>query len=311
MNLREVMHEYLKQDLQLALGTRRRFLYSVNRWSKLTDGELRPESFTLFRQRCLERGLSPHSVEQTVRDIEILMRFAGVTIDTGKPLRRPPPDPQVPALAEIGRCFASVSVTRWPLRQDKDDWWRCFWSLGLWTALRIRDILDLRWDSIHGTILRHAPKKTLRYGLRQEIPLHDAVVRCLRALHRDSEHIFSPRHAMKQLRREIERQCKAAQAGHITPHDLRRAGITMWTIAHPEAGRLIHGCGKKDVMRHYLSPLRILENAAPKCSLPVEMLSEEERKRVEQDEYQLVTRFRQADPSQRELMLAICQKLVN
>jgi integrase len=311
MNWNAILESYLKTQLQLAEGTRRRLRYSVNRWGKIHSGEMDEDSFGRFRQGCLQKGLSPHSAEQTVRDIGYLLRHAGIVVDTGRPLRRPPPDPQVPALSEVGKCFANASVTRWPLRSDKDDWWRCFWSLGLWTALRIRDILDLRWDAIHGNILRHSPKKTLRFGLRQEIPLHEAVLRCLRAMSQDGEYIFSPRFAMKQLRREIDRQCKAAQAGHITPHDLRRAGITMWTIAHPEAGRLIHGCGKKDVMRHYLSPLRILENAAPRCSLPAEMLTEEERKRAEQDEHQLITRFRQADPSQKELMLAICQKLVN
>lgn len=78
---------------------------------------------------------------------------------------------------------------------------------------------------------------------------------------------------------------------------------------NPEAARILHGCGKKDVMRHYLSPRKILEDAAGKVRLPQEMLPPDQRSQAEQEEEEMLNRFRQAAPEQKELLIKISRQL--
>jgi hypothetical protein len=163
---------------------------------------------------------------------------------------------------------------------------------------------------VSSDLIRCRPQKTLRYGLDQEIPIHDAVARALQSLPKESEAVFAYQTSFKQMRREIARLCKLAKVPYFTPHDIRRAGVTMWSLAHPEAGRLIHGSGKRDIMKHYLSPIQILRAAAIKCRLPDSLLTPEEKDRVVRDELELVARFRLADPDQRNLILQLSGQIV-
>lgn len=309
MVLQTVLRDYLQEDRQLAEGTRRRMGYSVNRWKRVLGAE-GPGDFAAFRRKCLEIGLSPHSAEQTVRDIATLLKFAGEDVDTGKRLRCPLPDPRVPTTAELSSVIDAAAAAEWPTKQPPEPWWRAFFAVGLWTSLRLRDLLGLTWDAISEDMIRCVPKKTLRYGLAQEIPGHQAVGRALQGLARRDESVFTHRTSFKQMRREMGRLCKAAGVPYFTPHDIRRAGITMWSLAHPEAGRLIHGSGKRDILRHYLSPIQVLKSAAPRCRLPDALLTNEEKDRVVQDEHELVARFRLADPDQRNLILQLSGQIV-
>lgn len=309
MKLHTLLTDYLRQDRQLAEATRRRMGYSVNRWTRVL-GCTESGEFDEFRRRCLDCGLSPHSVEQTVRDITTLLRHGGQQVDPGKRLRCPLPDPRVPTVAELSACIEAASVARWPTRQDPAAWWKGFFALGCWTALRLRDLLGMTWDAISTDTIRCTPAKTVRYGLTQEIPTHPAVTRALQGLARRDESVFTYRTSFKQLRREMGRICASAGVPYFTPHDIRRAGITMWSLAHPEAGRIIHGSGKRDILRHYLSPTQILKSAAPRCKMPEALLTAEEKDRVAQDETELVARFRLADPEQKTLMLQLSGQIV-
>jgi integrase len=310
MVLQHVLEKYLNDDRQLARNTKRRFVYSLNRWKRLLGSDGTEHDFGEFRRRCLDAGLSPHSAEQTVRDIFTLLRYAGVEADIGRRLRCPPPAPRVPTIEEIDAVISCAESAQWPTRQAPGPWWRAYFATGLWTALRLRDLLGLTWDLVSSDLIRCRPQKTLRYGLDQEIPIHDAVARALQSLPKESEAVFAYQTSFKQMRREIARLCKLAKVPYFTPHDIRRAGVTMWSLAHPEAGRLIHGSGKRDIMKHYLSPIQILRAAAIKCRLPDSLLTPEEKDRVVRDELELVARFRLADPDQRNLILQLSGQIV-
>lgn len=59
------------------------------------------------------------------------------------------------------------------------------------------------------------------------------------------------------VRRELSRICVAAQIDRITPHAIRRASVTEWSIVDRDCGQLIHGegLGIRDL---YANPERLL-----------------------------------------------------
>lgn len=312
MNLRTACQKYIDENRDYAENTIRRLRYSVNRWERgighvelsITEGD-----FLSFRKSMIDKGLSPQSIEQTVYDIKVLLESTGLKVSTGKPLRRTAPSPIVPEVDAVGKAFQVVGIANWPRTSWKDDWWKGFLGLGLWTAFRLKDLLRIEWTDIQGQWLIRKPQKTKRHGLTQEIPLHPSVLGLLAKLPKDNARVLHASTSLKQLRRELERICVTAGVKYFTPHDIRRAGITMWSIAHPEAGRIIHGCGKKDVMQHYLSPRKILESAAPRVRLPQEMLPEDMRTESEQQEQEMLLRFKNAAPEQRELLIKLSRQL--
>lgn len=311
MNLRSVCSEYLNGNPHFTDGTIKKFRHSVNRWEKGTGSlslDAGEQEFSVFRKSMLDKGLSPSSIEQTVYDIKVLLKSTGRDVITGKGLKRRRPCPVVPEVANIGKAFAMPEIANWPIK-NKTEWWQAFFSLGLWTAFRLNDLLRIKWTDIQGDWLVFTPQKTCSHGLVQEIPMHPAVSEIIRRLPEESPYILRGTKSLKQLRRELERICVTAGVKYFTPHDIRRAGITMWSIAHPEAGRIIHGCGKRDVMQHYLSPRKILESAAPRVRLPQEMLPEDKRSESEQQEQEMLLRFKNAAPEQRELLIKLSRQL--
>ncbi len=51
---------------------------------------------------------------------------------------------------------------------------------------------------------------------------------------------------------------------------VRRASISEWSCTTNDAGALIHGCGL-GIRQHYVNPLKVLDRAAQRFELPVEM----------------------------------------
>ena len=310
MDLRQLCMQYLCQNQHFARQTHQKFQYSVNRWERAIghlSPDVEPADFQLFRQSMLSSGLSPHSIEQTVYDIKVLLTAAGKEVSTGKPLRKPRPSPVVPDPLAIGKVFRVSDIAIWPL-EDASVWWKGFLGIGLWTCLRLQDLLRIRWSDIQNGWLTITPEKTRRHGVVQEIPV-GRIQSLLDTLPQRKSRVLDCGKSMKQLRREMKRMCQFAGVAYFTPHDLRRAGLTMWSIANPEAARILHGCGKKDVMQHYLSPRKILEDTAPKVKLPDCMLPADLREQSEQQEEEMLAKFRNATPEQRELLIKLSRQL--
>jgi hypothetical protein len=94
----------------------------------------------------------------------------------------------------------------------------------------------------------------------------------------------------------------------LTLQQLRRASITLWMQAHPEAGRIVHGCGL-GVLRHYLDPWTILVSAAPRFTLPVVCLSPQERSATRRARNELIECFDRAGREQQRLILDVARGL--
>ncbi len=312
MNLRDVCAKYLEVNPQFAKQTKQKMGYSINRWERFVGKvglDVTEEDFINFRAKAINARLSPHSIEQTTYDIKVLVESTGVKVNPGRMLKCPPPDPRVPELSHIGRAFDFAHVAEWPFVSYRHDWWRGFFAIGLWTAFRLGDLFAVTWDDISTGWVKMTPEKTKSYGIHQNIPIIPAIQAIIDRVPRRERQILHCPKGRKQFRRQLAEICQAADVPYFTPHGIRRAGITMWSTAHPEAGRIIHGCGRRSVMDHYLSPKQVLLLASKRVKLPEQMLPKVELDAAKEREA-FVTEFLKNAPQEKiDVLMQLIRQL--
>lgn len=257
-----------------------------------------------YRNLARDAGYSPATIEATVD----LVRRLRPGIPAGDRLKRPSPDPCPPSIESIDRAYRSAIVAVWPRWIDPAVWWRAFFAVACWTGFRLSDLFTLEPGHFGDEWITLRAGKTSKL---HRIPTSAFMRRHIAPLCETGVPLFRPAGSRKQFRRELRRIQRDARVEKFTPQNLRQFAITAWSIADAEAGRIIHGCGLsgRDVMLHYVRRPTILLSAAPRVRMPDAFLSDAERASRQDDEARVVSGFREATPSDREIILSLVTRL--
>lgn len=295
--------------------------HHLNRWERFrcqTDVErIETRTFVRFRNECLQSGLAHDSIEGTVGTIlQVLtmLKRAGLIHSVpwpGSRLKKRCVPKWVPALTDIGRCYAHADAAIWPTYMDPGQFWRTFYVVQLWSGLRRNDTLfRLAREMCAEDAIRCQAQKTGRVHI---FPMHAVVWRHLLAMP-DTERVFQIGKSLKQVRRELDRISDAAGVTpRVQPQAMRRASITAWEEC-AGAGRVIHGCAADVVSNHYLAvrkPPRILIDGAARFVWPAEMLTDADRATQKFGTMQFLRTWRKLSEKDREAVRSIAERLVS
>lgn len=280
MKLSTACRRYVSER-ELRPETEHKLRHRLNCWLRYGGKPQTPlpvRSFVSFRAAAADAGLSRRTIEETVNDIA---RIAG-TSETGHALRgwKASPCGRVPSVETISKAYENASATCWPVGPccrtpelmvvDNGTWWRAFLTFSFFTGLRLRDIRTVTWADFDAQHWQASKTSKIH-----QYPKCSIVSRHLQPLRESgSDRIFAFSKSQERLvRRELKRISDDQIGGS---QEIRRSSITTWSIASPDAGRMIHGTDL-GVMRHYLDVRRVLESALPRLQWPEAMLLPSER----------------------------------
>ena len=281
LTLREFARIYYFSEKQLANSTVKSFRHSLNRWERLTDDPPIEDIDNLvvisFTKACDD--LRPASINQHRQNVKILLYWAVEMqiLDTAPKIRKlklPRPEPIAPEAEEISLLYDNVKVAIWPVIPNCStaQWWRAWIVASYFTAARLGDVKNsLLWSNVERHWLTFTAQKT---GIKHHIPLHPILSSHLkklrgRSVREDRIFYISPKMAVDHLiRRELVRISQSAGIDVVTPKQFRNASVTEWSVAHRDAGRLIHGTGVGDMRDHYAVQRRIIGSALKSFIIP-------------------------------------------
>lgn len=277
-------HEYCQVN-NLA---RRTPVYTANRFVRMI-GNLRVAAITTndlcdFRKAQQAAGMSPATIESSIGDIQTMVKAAtGVVVNPGKRLKRNRPQPR-------GVSLAHIEAT-WP---HLETWMQQWVVLTFWTCLRIADAVKLMHSLTDRApdVLEWQASKTGHVHRWPVLPWVE------KYLTRRTVPWNQPNdHAWKSVREQLTRACIMAGVPRWTPKLLRQFALTQWMRTDAGAGQVIHGCGLHSVLKHYIDPLIILEDAAKRIKVPSFFLSEEDKPKHDGDIVTLLSQLSEAQQS--------------
>lgn len=280
--------------------TRREFVYSANRFTRLL-GPMRVNAVTTdvlceYRDEMRKRKLQPSTIESSVSDMRTLVKAAtGNLIDVGRRLHKPRPEPCPVTLHPLRAC--------WP---NLDEWVQQWTVISYWTALRLSDALSLQF-TLTETVPERLTWKASKTGHVQRWPipqwLKPWLIRRSMPIARVSD--FSRR----LLRLRIIDACERAEVPPWKPKSLRQYSLTQWMRASPAAGAVVHGCGLNGVLKHYVDPLSLLEDATDKLFVPQFFQIGDVKEPTEKNDLNADDLLNRMDPAVRSAMLKTLQSL--
>ena len=308
VNLDDCLAIYVART-QLASRTIGKLRHGLAAWLRWTGSLAVPTVAVIesARATALSLGLSPTTIEAVIADLVTICAAAGFVLDRGRPLKRRSRCRPVPELDAVARLYAVADQCRYPSRLATETgfevvapemsahWLRAVIVLGLWTGLRLQDLLHLRWDSVTDERIVWQASKTSK---EHRFPMCSVVrshLEPLKQFNRPTVLACNATNTTAQ-RNELHRLCEIAGVQPITAQALRRASVTTWATVSPEAGRIIHGTGL-GVLRHYYDGERILRACANRFPWPTEMLPPDQRDTRQRSEAELLAVIRRLDPS--------------
>lgn len=295
--------------------------HHLSRWERFRCtshvGKIDTKTFVRFRSKCVESGLSADSIENTIGTVLQVLRTlqrAGLIQAVpwpGTRLKKRCTPKWVPALDDIGRCYAHAGAAIWPTYMDPGTFWRTFYVVQLWSGLRRNDTLfRLSREMCAPDGIRCQAQKT---GKVHIFPMHTVVWRHLKLMP-ETERVFQIGKCLKQVRRELDRISDAAGVSpRVQPQSMRRASITLWEEC-AGAGRVIHGCAADVVSNHYLAvrkPPRVLLDGVERFTWPAEMLTDADRRKQTLGTLQFLRTWRKLSEKDRETVRGVAERLVS
>lgn len=288
MKLLDATAVYVEASPELAGETEAKLRHRLNCWLRHSTADnttqLTGEAFDAFRKSALAAGLAARTIEETVNDIRLI---SGV-MEIGRRLKRwkSAACRHVPSLELMSAAYDNAEAAVWPnspltrspelLAVSSATWLRAFIVFAYHTAFRLRDLRSITWDSITDEAIVWRSSKT---SAPHRLPNCAVVQRHLKPLRKSgSDRVFPISAGQERLvRRELNRIAGVEpDEDAFGPQPIRRSAINQWTLASPEAGRIVHGSGL-GVMAHYLDPLTVLTDAMSRRVWPSAMLTDEER----------------------------------
>lgn len=281
--------------------------------SESPDVSFSLDAIEAFRNRRLNDGSSPATIEATIATVRTIARHFGIDVRPGRRLKIPAPDPDVPTHTRVAAIYCATVCTKWPKRltsANRSAWWRAWISVACWTGFRLSDLRALKWSDIDDMGIHLRATKTSRHGRpRLVVPMCAMVERALKPIrgwYGDS--VFGNATSLKQLRRELQRMAAHGHVEYVPPHGFRRFAIDIWTSADPVAGQIIQG-NRLGVMGHYLNVHRHLSRCAGQVEYPEAFCTEDEYRARKHAESILLASYRAANTSTRQLILDLAKKL--
>lgn len=271
MTLTEALELYRRYAPDVRDSTVRKIRYELNRWSRLTNVRqltgITLDTIAAFRSNAVKAGLSPRTIETNIDTVHLLLETAramgGVDLPPppkGRRLKARRPEPKPVTVDEIESLCRVLHKARWPVVKSKSQWWHSWMTTALWTGIRLTDITwNLGPEHFREDRIEFSANKT---GRTHIFPRHDRITPDMYFM------LNRPGRSPKILRRQLTELCDAAGIRRILPKNFRQASVTLWSIASPEAGMIVHGCGLPKVMSHYLGVLNVLTEAAPRFPWP-------------------------------------------
>ncbi len=291
LTLREAYFLFYDRS-ELAQGTLDRHDAELMRWEVLTTdptvSEIDEAALLEFRQALVDRGLSPFTVNATLRSLKAILRRLGPQefrnpyglgilsrIPAVKPVREPYRKPRRIPLDNLTRIYVAMRNATHPRKWASPvDWWRCLLVMAWTTGLRKVDLLSLRFDQIDlsGESIEFIAEKT---GKADTFPLHPVAKSHLERIwlpqgaKRDRVFCeYAPRHPGR-IYRQLRELCESAGVKRFTLHDLRRTAATEIEAVHPGMGsRFLQHCPRSVTERSYLNLDKELHAAILSMPIP-------------------------------------------
>ncbi len=282
ITLRTILEQHYAGYSRVAPQTMRRYRCELGRWERVVGDlpvrRISPEHFTLFRDVCVERGLSHSSTEGSVKVVKLLLRYAkdrgwvNALPVFGKSLRIPEPEVLPATMKELSALYEGAQIAE---RIGKGivppcDAFRAFLVLEYWTGIRGQNLIsDLAWEHVTQDCIRFQQSKTSK---RHIFPLHPIVSHHLGMVHGMDERFVLGLRSLQHVNYQLRRVCDHVGIRNLTSNHIREACFTSWMIADETAGKVIHGCGLPTVLqRHYIGRLQLLQSAAERFEWPAAM----------------------------------------
>lgn len=283
LTLRTFADQFYFPQKDLKDSTLKTIRHSLNRWERLTDDpciqDIDKATMVEYTLACADGAKATQNKHRMV--VKRLLRWAMEleildSVPKIKKIRLPRPQPTAPTLEELGKLYRQANVAIWPVVPNCStaQWWRAWIVASYFSAARLGDMKhSLLWSNVEADWLTYTARKT---GIFHHVPLHPVLSHHLERLRRrnvkdDRLFYVAPKMTVDHLiRRELFAMSDAAGIPKVTPKLFRNASITEWSIAHRDAGRLIHGCGLGDMRDHYAVQRRIIGAALKNFAVPKE-----------------------------------------
>ncbi len=305
--IRDVLSEFLRLAGDLPSAGKLR--YRVNCWCRHATAMLpiTTEYVATFQKAATEKALSPVTINDTVADIVFLLQKTGQPFPAAvKRLDEPAPNPQPPAVSELGKLYAVCEQAAWPTKwtqQERTWWWQAFVVLAYHWPLRNGDIFRLTTANIFDKPGEQFPRVELARGRKTgalyAYPITNTVRRNLANLLRittdpsgkpacGSLFMVKPG-SVRFVRSELKRLSTIAGIGELTPKKIRSASLTAYECLDENCGALAHhGISSLGVRQHYVPMIRKLSRHIANFDVPEEMLDPNELRRNRESLAQLL-----------------------
>jgi integrase len=315
MRLRELHEIATRERRKVSKSTLVREDFELRLWERFGPNPqieaVGPETFNQVRSNLLAAEYAPKTIENLVATALTILRDAVSTgtlpriPDAGQRLRVIVQPKGTPSLSDLSKAFEHAEFG--PIRSDRDGaYWRAFFAVAYFTALRFGDLMQLRWDQIGRDTLNITANKT---GKQHSIPIHGVMRRIVNEYRLDNKRLRPFTLEKCQFYRELRRICSSAGVSVIPPQSIRRLSALQFEIAHGGSGSVILGHALPGATRFYIPTPEILKAAIKKLAIPDAMLSESDRTRINDRESQLLLGFRSLPDAEKDSVLTIVRKM--
>jgi hypothetical protein len=269
--------------------------YSAKRFAEVVGDKLladiTEEDCRLYVHVAEQAGVSRWTIKGTLKDVRTVCRANSINLEVPT-VKCDQSIPEPTPLSDISLIY-----------DNSPHWLRQFLVVGHLTALRLDDVMTMQvrgFDRKAETLTWRASKT----GHVQQWPVPSWAQRHLGLYGLGYKKAND--YGQSKVRAAIAKACRAAGVKVTKPKNLRQRSLTEWSIANGMAGEIVHGSGLAGVMKHYVSPLAVLQNAVGRLRVPDSFVSPEDRERGEET---LIHNYQQLDNDGRELLVHTSARL--
>jgi len=289
-SLLDVMADSLSCSPVTIRGYRHRINFLIRHAGDIDLSTVTPEYFKAVRKSASDENIAASTIEASISQVFSLISRAGFRVDTGQPLKVPPPHVVFADPGHVDQAALHGS-----------GWVPCFLSLAYVTGLRRSDLQSIRPSSLGDSLIRKA-NKTQKI---QRFPLPKWCQRQCQKIDRfprDEHAIYDG----------ILAACRAAKVPYFTPQQIRRLSARTWERVQPGLGPLILGNslpGWNDATRYYLDPFEGLFNRV--CDFPPlpSLLTTEEKCAAESRRQRLIRTIERLTAEKQQTLLTVAEGL--
>jgi len=291
LTLRQAFEKHKAGD-EVSNATKRKIRHDCNKWESMSGnppiGEITTETLAEFRQKCIDSGLSPSSINSCWSTIKVILRRCapqefrnpwGQGIIDRVPqmrlLKVPTPIPRRVDMDDLAAFYVACRHAEFPRGGPHPaDWWRALITTAYFTGIRRGDMFALDWRQLDlqaGTIDLTASKT----GKSDRFPLHELACAHLERIRCSSEgRVFRGLYTKSSTSGSFTKRWhyimdKSAVRDPFTLQDIRRTAASEIERARPGmASVLLQHSPRSVTQRFYLSQHEELRGALQDMRIP-------------------------------------------